>query len=233
MYKLIQTDGNVLNINADQEIKDHFENNSRNHALTIIKQINEDEFYKKFFKGKSDLVVLDIGANVGLFSLHVLPSCKKIIALEPTPSHYNLLKKLTDGSLVETRWTALSDHCGVTSFSFDANNSTMNSIINGNPVSGIEVGCLDLNGILEAENIDHVDFCKVDIEGSEVIALTESTINKTGGKIKQFFVEVHPTEHFDGMNQHANKMKLIEVFVSCGYEVSDINFETFIATWKN
>ena len=65
MYKLIQTDGNVLNINADQEIKDHFENNSRNHALTIIKQINEDEFYKKFFKGKSDLVVLDIGANVG------------------------------------------------------------------------------------------------------------------------------------------------------------------------
>jgi FkbM family methyltransferase len=233
MYELNQVDGNSINIsNLDQELLDHFFDNDKNHALTIMKQINEDCFYNRFFKDKKDLIVLDIGANIGLFSLHVFPACKKIIAFEPTPSHYEKLKKITQNTIIETRQLALFSKNGQIIFNINPFNSTMNSIVNNGCVENITVPCVNLEEIIQVENLDCVDFCKIDIEGSEMVALTNESLSPISGKIKHFFIEVHPTLHLDGMNQQQNKEKLWSVFQDLGYDLEDVNFETFTAKWS-
>lgn len=63
---------------------------------------------------KQDLIFIDIGANIGLVSLYVLPICKKIIAYEPSPNHYSKLQFLSQNTLIETRQTALSNIVGMT-----------------------------------------------------------------------------------------------------------------------
>lgn len=38
-------------------------------------------------------------------------------------------------------------------------------------------------------NFDHVDFCKIDIEGSEMLSITEETLKPVFDKIDSFFIE--------------------------------------------
>lgn len=232
MFKLNQIDGGSIVLKIDDDLYNHFSDNNKNHALTILKQINDLHFYDYLFTGSKNLTILDIGANIGLFSLHVLPVCSRIIAFEPTPSHYEKLLKLTKDTKIECRQIALSDSYGEVTFNLDPYNSTMNSIVNANSSQSIKVRCVDLKKIMKSENLESVDFCKVDIEGSEVIAITENTLKPIAGKIKEFFIEVHPTTSLDGMNQSQNKLKLWNIFENVGYTVTDVNFETFIAKWN-
>jgi FkbM family methyltransferase len=240
MYKLNQINGdsialinnNSVIINLDEELSNHFNANEKNHGLTILKQINDFHFYDYLFSDNKNLTVLDIGANIGLFSLHVYPICNKIIAFEPTPSHYSKLLKLTKNTNIECRELALSDKCGEIEFKIDLHNSTMNSIVNFHNDKVIKVKCINLETILSIENLNIVDFCKIDIEGSEIIAITEETLKPIAGRIKEFFVEVHPTLPLDGMDQQQNKMKLWNIFEKIGYDMEDINFETFMAKWN-
>ena len=63
-----------------------------------------------FLKDKKDLVILDIGANVGLFTLYAQDSASKVISVEPTPSHQNLFEKICGKyENVELVKAALSD----------------------------------------------------------------------------------------------------------------------------
>lgn len=232
MYKLNQVDGNSIILNLDQELTEHFNENEKNHGLTILKQINDFHFYDYLFNDNKNLTILDIGANIGLFSLHVYPACSKIIAFEPTPSHYEKLLKLTKNTNIECRQLALSNKCGEIEFKIDPYNSTMNSIVNFNHYDTIKVKCINFENILSIENLKIVDFCKIDIEGSEILAITEETLQPIAGRIKEFFVEVHPTLPLDGMNQQQNKTKLWNIFEKLGYDMKDVNFETFIAKWN-
>src|SRR5258705_112057 len=63
------------------------------------KEIFEDQCYLRHgIRLHDDDTVLDIGANIGLFSLFVMSRCKnpKIYALEPAPVVYDLLKANCD-----------------------------------------------------------------------------------------------------------------------------------------
>jgi len=63
---IITSSGNSIPIDLeDEEIMNHvFDRSSC--AKIIINQINNDRMYDPFLKDKKDLVILDIGANVGL-----------------------------------------------------------------------------------------------------------------------------------------------------------------------
>jgi FkbM family methyltransferase len=227
-YNINQVNGKTLKLNLNDDLQKHFDNPT-NYAPTIINQINNDEFYKRFFVGKKDLVVLDIGANIGLFSLHVYPACKHIIAFEPTPSHYQKLEYLTSGTNVELRQKALSNTEGTTKFFLAAPNSTMNSLVQHYGNESLEVPCTTLSSILEQEQLDHVDFCKIDIEGSEMIAITHEEIAKVADKIARFYVEVHHTASINGNDLTKNKPILTGIFEDNGYKIEDIDYQTFCA----
>jgi len=78
---IITSLGNTISIDLeDEEIMNHiFDNTSC--AKIIIRQINNDRLYDPFFKDKKDLVILDIGANIGLFTLYAQDSASKLISV--------------------------------------------------------------------------------------------------------------------------------------------------------
>lgn len=229
-YILNTVDGGIRELVLNDELIKHFGNNNQNHALTIINQINEQKFYEKYFEGKRNLTVVDIGSNIGLFSLHVEPACKRLIAVEPTPSHYSKLEHLTKDTIIEGRNIALSNEDGYANFNLDASNTTMNGLVRHNTQQTISVPCMKLKTLFESNGIEKADIVKIDIEGSEMIALTQETISEVFDIMESAFVEVHPTYSLDGMNQEQNMLKLMKIFEDCGYKVNRTNFETFYAS---
>ena len=67
---------------------------SANYAL---KEIIDDRMYEKqFFKFKENDTIIDVGANIGIFSLYIankLNGNLKLYSLEPIPQNYELLSK--------------------------------------------------------------------------------------------------------------------------------------------
>ena len=58
----------------------------------------------------------------------------------------------------------------------------------------VKVEGLTFNSLLKKNNLEHVDFCKIYIEGSEMIAITEENLKPVYDKIDRMFIEVHATE---------------------------------------
>lgn len=127
-----------------------------------------DKFEREFLSKniKKEGVFLDIGSNVGVYSLFVASERLdvKIHAFEPLENIFQCLKfnlfinKLDDK--VKVNNIALSDVSGNVSFS-----SEKESLIFGEKTSTIP--CMTLLGYLQAEKIQSIDAIKIDVEGAE------------------------------------------------------------------
>ena len=89
----------------------------------VYKEIFEDQCYLRHgIRLQDGDTVVDIGANIGLFSLFVMSRCKnpKIYAFEPAPVVYDLLKANCDayGSNVRALNVGVSDKPKTATFTF-------------------------------------------------------------------------------------------------------------------
>jgi FkbM family methyltransferase len=202
-------------------------------ADCIIKQINTEGIYDEYLKDKSDLVILDIGANVGFFSMYAQDSAKRVISVEPTPSHQNIFEKITKSSTnIELVKAALADTDAPITFYISDTNSTTNCIVNemNKYTKSLTVQGLCLKSLLEQNNIDHVDFCKVDIEGSEMKAITVETVTPVFDKIDRIFIECHSNlPHYVHEDIIKNRNTIEGVLKSAGYETKVLNYDTVYA----
>ena len=100
------------------------------YAEFLVQQLNNHNL-KKFFDNKSDLNVLDLGGNIGLWTLYLAPICKNIVTVEPTPSHcevaINLFQLFNNKNNITLLNGAVSDLDGFKDFCIGSINSTMNS----------------------------------------------------------------------------------------------------------
>jgi hypothetical protein len=105
----------------------------------------------------------------------------------------------------------------------------MNSILN-NYGKEITVEGLCLSSLLEQNNLDHVDFCKIDIEGSEMQAVTVETLTPVFDKIDNIFIECHATvPNFTHNDIIKNRVKMEYVLGKVGYNTKVVNFDTIYA----
>lgn len=198
-----------------------------NYFDTILNQINGG-MYDRWFEGKKDLTVIDFGANVGLTALYFLSACKKLLCVEPTPSHYELLTQaMSDISKNITLYNfALAER--EMDVEFATGHSTENKITStdgwGN--GKITVQAKPLSYFID-EAGGHVDFCKIDIEGYENKALTQEQIDYAFGKVKTFFVELHPGYNL-GFDEIARELQVR--FLQAGYNFERVDFQTIVAT---
>jgi FkbM family methyltransferase len=202
------------------ELREHFDN-PYNYTKEIMQQFDVD-YYKGIIEPCDTL--LDIGANIGLFSLHVSPFAKNLICVEPTPSHFDKLKELMGFRENKTILinAALSNYSGITKFYWCGINTTMNSLQNrGDRV--MDVPCITLADILNNNSLDTVDFCKIDIEGSEDTAITVETLKSVAERIKKVFIELHPPNA-----ESQDKFKAI--FEAVGYKVEKYVHDSLICT---
>lgn len=202
-----------------------------NHGQTILDQINEG-MYARWFEGKENLNVIDFGANVGLTALYFLPACKELHVVEPTPAHSDILIRCMKDNInpindkVVSHYMCLADKEGL--FTFMTGHSTENKITTP---EGYGNGKIEIQGYPLSYFVNQftepVDFIKVDIESYEIMALTIENIKAVEGKVRVFFIEVHPGFN-GGMDENRNE--LVDRFTKCGYSVETIDHQTIVAT---
>jgi FkbM family methyltransferase len=140
---------------------------------------------------KKDMIVYDIGANIGEFTIHggnLVGGKGKVISFEPVVKFYNLLNYNISLNKFEDRITVfnigLSDKKQVVSFSIPSDpylgnnmNEGMATQFSNDTVANkfdCKLGVLD--EIFEEYNLPKPDIIKIDIEGGELFALLGATM---------------------------------------------------------
>jgi FkbM family methyltransferase len=126
-------------------------------------------------------VFVDIGANVGLFSLFVAAqagSAARILAVEPEPGNLSRLDfniRANPNLPIKIIPTALSDEAGNLAIDLDRRDrggSRTKRIVPGEMETGaVPVPAQTLLSLLFAEGIDTIDALKIDVEGYEDVIL--------------------------------------------------------------
>ncbi len=171
------------------------------HYLRVLREGRLDSFMAALFVSfvKPTMVVLDIGAHLGRYSLlaarQVGPG-GKVFAFEPHPRNYPLLVLNTKasglGDRVITVAKAVSDKAGTTTFYLDGYNPSGSSLFAYR--RGLEqaiVECISVDDYL-GESVP-VDVVKIDVEGAELRTL--QGMRRTLARAKShltMFVEWHP-----------------------------------------
>ncbi|MBD0328885.1 MAG: FkbM family methyltransferase [Thermoleophilia bacterium] len=138
-------------------------------------------------------VVVDAGAHVGLFSLLASAHARRVIALEPHPGNFELLRRNIERNArdnVDARQRALWPEPRTVAL-VDGRESTSVSV---RPTDGGEVAVAaeTLDSIVSAP----VDLLKLDVEGAEYDILTRAE-DSTLRRISAIVAEVHGTTQSD------------------------------------
>ena len=218
----------------DGEVAAWFANYEVTQTHHILRQLNEERMFQPLFENAEDYVILDLGANIGLFSLYAKDVAKKIIAVEPTPKTFSMLQKLTaEESNIELLQGAAGQSDGTMTF-YVNDNPTINSLVN-DVGEKVTVDTYTINSIMSKFNLDYIDFVKCDIEGGEVIALTDETIGAVADKVGFWAVEVHQTNADTGAawpgNLEDNRQAIAKLFQKHGYSTECVINDQLFA-WK-
>jgi FkbM family methyltransferase len=187
--------------------KVHFEAFSPVELYRTANYGDEKLFVDKFTESiKADDIIFDIGASVGLMTVHaaVLLSKKgQIIAFEPDPDTMERLKHNVSlnsvSNVVFVSW-AVSDGAGEVSLFTDGasgNAPTLREQIDreGCPKNQITVQTKTLDSEILASNLPLPTVLKIDIEGAEVLCLRGAQkllSGQLGEKPRLIFLELHP-----------------------------------------
>lgn len=113
---------------------------------------------------------VDVGGNIGLYSLHVAHRCgsgTRVVTVEPDPALTDrmLFNARNNGVKVELACRALSDHSGMGNLDAGERQSGANSL--GNGQNGIPVPVTTLSELCDDLHIESIRALKIDIEGHE------------------------------------------------------------------
>jgi FkbM family methyltransferase len=126
---------------------------------------------------KQDWVCIDIGANIGLYSVHMARRAAYCIAFEPIPRFVSRLERnllLNSLSNVEVERCALSD-CNNQGVLFlppeTHSNWGASSLIRPQGGEQIPVAMQRLDDVFKSREVTRVDLIKMDVEGAEHLVL--------------------------------------------------------------
>ena len=142
-------------------------------------EFEDDEIDFLYLLLNSGDIVLDIGANIGLFSIHagrIVGPAGRVFAFEPTPQTYSkLIENIELNRLknVYANQIALSDYSGTQDFFVsEEGHDAFNSIVKpgrGEKYSVVNVNTTSLDDYVDKfDLLGKVQFVKIDVEGWEV-----------------------------------------------------------------
>lgn len=192
---------------------------SSSYIPEILHEIYRDKVYTPFIEDRKDLIVLDVGANIGLFSQYVSPFSKQVYAVEPSNIHtrsLNEMVKFNKLSNVITIKKALSNKNGTATF-YHNTNETMFSLDERvkDTEEKEEVETITLDKLLKDFNIEKVDFMKLDVEGSEGKIIGSREFEEACKKIETIVFEYHSWSGF-------NPFQLVNNLKDYGYTVNKL-----------
>lgn len=143
-----------------------------------------------------NLVVFDVGANIGSYSNDILlnrVSIEKIYAFEPHSATYTKLLKNTIGKPVQAVNIGLSDQSGAATL-YDRNNASGSSHASLSAAIFSEVHCVKaestqielttIDDFCRTNQIECIDLLKIDVEGYEINVLRGAERMLKTGKVR-------------------------------------------------
>lgn len=153
--------------------------------------------YNNFLAGERVFSVLDIGANVGLFTewcLDRFGNDTKILAFEPNKDAIEAFKVLHKGKEnVELIEAAVSSSNDPMILKIDPNNSLISSkeVRGGNFSESYEVPSVKLMDVLKERNIFKINLLKMDVEGAEYEIFESLSDSDIQNYFDAFLIEFH------------------------------------------
>lgn len=174
----------------------------------IYKEIYFDGLYVDILNQKKDLVIMDVGANIGVTVQHFQPYAKKLYAIEPAKQHFEALsknKEFNGWDNVEVFNMALADRDGEMTLNHLEGNKTCHSLTNDYGQGGEKVKTMTFESFMKENNIDVVDFCKFDVEGAEDMILRAPGFTNVADRVKSIMIEFHH-HSFPALVEHLTKL---------------------------
>jgi FkbM family methyltransferase len=153
-------------------------------------------YMRDFVPIRKDSIVIDVGAHIGSFSILAATIARRVLAFEPEPSNYEMLKKnralnrLENLSLFEM---AVSGSDGYQALSvYEASSTGNHSLYSMASKKMVErnVETISLKEIMKREGLLRVDFLKLDCEGAEHDILKKMG-SETAARIMGIVMETH------------------------------------------
>ncbi len=201
----------------------------------ILKEMYVDNIYGPYLYGKKDLIIFDLGLNIGLFSMFAAQFAKQIYAFEPARESFDIaLKNITENDIknVKLYQQAIAKENGKVDF-WHADNSTMHSTMeivtmkNADQVNKIKetVEAVRLDDFVKKEAITRIDFMKMDIEGTECEVIGSKSFENIVPILESFVVEYHEWSN-------VNVQQLVTTIRDYGYVVNLIPAQAVILGCK-
>ena len=190
-----------------------------------------EKFELNLFKGslKKGDIVLDIGANIGLYSLSaakIVGDSGKIYSFEPDPITFKNLKKNIESNKfnnVELINKAVSNKTGTIGFTSSENISSRSKnhikLDNESDTNSIKIPTIKIDDFFENRNIE-INIIKMDIEGAEFEALKgmKKIIDKN--KHLKIFLEFSP---FMLKRLNTDIVEMMNFFKYYNFKINKIN----------
>lgn len=140
-------------------------------------------------------VVVDVGANIGTFTVYAATVCKaaRVIAFEPFGENFAMLKKnveANDLNMVTCVNEAVAAVRGVARFHVDPGDQGSHSLVVGNAGNCINVQCCTLQDVFERYALPRIDYLKMDCEGAEYQIFLNAP-RKTLRQLRRISMEYH------------------------------------------
>ena len=151
----------------------------------------KDYQYEEFVKIRPGDTVVDLGGNIGIFTRYAYHmGASKIITFEPDRRYFDILKQNAPENAILFN-AAAGNTIGTLTLTESAHLGGSNLWHHKDPlVNQYDVNLYTLDYILDNKLIDKIDFLKVDIEGSEIIAM-EGISDAHLSNIRNIAVEYH------------------------------------------
>src|SRR3990167_2449638 len=196
-----------------------------------FEEIFKSRIYAPYLENVTDAVVIDVGANIGAFSLYASKYAKQVYAIEPALIHFNAITEML-------KFNGITNVKPIKKAIFIENidlplyhnpNRTMYSLhtaVDAKQEPPEKVQAITLDQLFENEKIAHCHLLKLDIEGSEVEVISSLGFAKVATKIDVVVTERH---EWGGRN----KNQLDEAFKLNNFEVKTIPSDADIVVAVN
>lgn len=182
---------------------------------------------------KENPVIVDVGANVGYFSLFVLNELRspRVYSYEPIGRNFSLMKRYAD-ELGDRRWhienKAVAGETGYLDLHFEDADAftTSASVLGHRQGTGLErVECETLEQVMDRFGLDAIDLLKLDCEGAEYEILygAPAAVLK---KIRSIAMETHR-----GKDPEQNRAALEKYLAENGFRTR-IDRGDFLWAWR-